>query len=121
MRSGRAQRIVKQGQVFSRAHVEDIAQVLKASMERPDPGIFNVADDEPAPPQDVIAFAADLLGLPPPPEVAFEEADLSPMARSFYSESKRVRNDRIKTELGIRLRYPTYREGLRAILEAERG
>jgi nucleoside-diphosphate-sugar epimerase len=117
LREGRAQRIVKAGQVFSRIHVEDIAQVLRASMASPNPGaVYNVADDEPAPPQDVIAYAADLLGLTPPPEIPFEAADLSPMARSFYAESKRVANARIKEELGVRLRYPDYRAGLAAIL-----
>lgn len=117
VRAGTARRIVKEGQVFSRIHVDDIAQVLAASIARPDPGaIYNVCDDDPAPPQDVIAEAARLLGLPVPPEVAFEDADLSPMARSFYAESKRVRNDRIKRELGVQLRYPTYREGLTALL-----
>ena len=120
LRAGTARRIVKPGQVFSRAHVEDIAQVLAASMERPAPGIYNVADDEPAPPQDVIAFAAELLGVTTPPEVPFDEAELSPMARSFYSESKRVRNDLIKRKLGVRLLYPTYREGLSAIRATER-
>jgi nucleoside-diphosphate-sugar epimerase len=116
LREGRAQRIVKEGQVFSRVHVEDIAQVLAASMAAPDPGaIYNVADDEPAPPQDVIAEAARLLGLAPPPEVPFEAADLSPMARSFYAESKRVANRRIKAELGVRLIHPNYRAGLLAI------
>jgi nucleoside-diphosphate-sugar epimerase len=93
--------------------VDDIVGVLRASMARPKPGrIYNVADDEPAPPQDVVAFAAKLVGRPVPPEVAFEEAGMSPMARSFYSESKRVSNRRIKRELGYKLRYPTYREGL---------
>lgn len=120
VRQGTAQRIIKPGQVFSRTHVEDIAQVLAASIERPDSGaVYNVCDDDPAPPQDVIAYAADLLGLPQPPAVNFDHADLSPMARSFYSESKRVSNDRIKKELGVTLRYPSYREGLRAILNAE--
>ncbi|MFT3690594.1 SDR family oxidoreductase [Paenirhodobacter sp.] len=113
VRSGQARRIVKPGQVFSRIHVEDIAQVLAASMARPDPGrVYNVCDDEPAPPQDVLAHAADLLGLPRPPEVAFDEAEMSPMARSFYAANRRVRNDRIKTELGVRLLYPDYRAGL---------
>ncbi|RMH43445.1 MAG: SDR family NAD(P)-dependent oxidoreductase, partial [Alphaproteobacteria bacterium] len=94
--------------------------VLAASMARPNPGaIYNVCDDEPAPPQDVIAEAARLLGLPVPPEEPFETAELGPMARSFYAESKRVRNRRIKDELGVRLAFPTYREGLRQILEAE--
>lgn len=120
LRNGTARRIVKPGQVFSRTHVDDIVQVLLASMAHPNPGaVYNVCDDDPAPPQDVIAHAANLLGLPVPPEQDFAEADLGPMARSFYSESKRVSNDRIKDELGVTLRYPTYREGLRAILEAE--
>lgn len=118
---GSARRVIKDGQVFSRAHVDDIATVLEASIAAPNPGrAYNVCDDEPAPPQDVIAYAAMLLGRPLPDEVAFEDAPLSPMARSFYSESKRVSNDRIKDELGVRLRYPTYREGLKA-LAAELG
>ncbi|OWY13478.1 NAD(P)-dependent oxidoreductase [Thioclava sp. JM3] len=118
VRQGKARRIIKEGQVFSRIHVEDIAQVLLASIDRPDPGaVYNVCDDDPAPPQDVIAYAAELLDLPLPPEVPFEEADLSPMARSFYAESKRVRNDKIKHDLGVTLRYPDYRAGLRALLD----
>ncbi len=118
VRSGAARRIIKPGQVFSRIHVEDIAQVLGASMNRPNPvRAYNVCDDDPAPPQDVIEFAAELLGVPAPPAVPFERADLSPMARSFYAESKRVSNARIKNELGIRLIYPTYRDGLRALLD----
>jgi len=122
VRDGTARRILKPGQVFSRIHVEDIAQVLAASMARPDPGaVYNVCDDDPAPPEDVLSHAAALLGLPEPPAVPFDAADLSPMARSFYSESKRVRNRRIKEALGVRLRYPTYREGLAALLEADAG
>jgi len=118
VRSGDARRIIKPGQVFSRIHVEDIAQVLEASITHPNPGaVYNVCDDDPAPPQDVIAHAAELLDLPIPPEVPFREADMSPMARSFYSESKRVSNDRIKTELGVELLYPDYRAGLRALLD----
>ncbi len=117
VRAGTARRIVKPGQVFSRIHVEDIARVLAASIARPNPGaIYNLCDDDPAPPQDVIAYAAELLGLPLPPEVDFETAEMTPMARSFYAESKRVRNDRIKNELGIVLKYPDYRSGLRAML-----
>ncbi|WP_296763279.1 SDR family oxidoreductase [Sediminimonas sp.] len=117
VKSGTARRIVKPGQVFSRIHVEDIAQVLEASMTHPNPGaVYNVCDDDPAPPQDVIAHAAELLGLPLPPEVPFDSADMSPMARSFYAESKRVRNDRIKRDLGVDLIYPGYREGLWALL-----
>ena len=120
VRNGTARRIIKEGQVFSRIHVEDIAKVLAASIGRPNPGaVYNLCDDDPAPPEDVIAHAAELLGLPVPPAVPFDDADLSPMARSFYAESKRVRNDRIKDELGVNLLYPTYREGLSAILAAE--
>jgi len=120
VRNGTARRIIKEGQVFSRTHVDDIAQVLLASIDRPNPGAaYNVCDDNPAPPQDVIAYAAELLGLPVPPAVPFEEADMSPMARSFYSDSKKVRNDRIKDELGVKLLYPTYQAGLRALLDAE--
>ena len=117
VRDGTARRIIKPGQVFSRIHVEDIAQVLEASMARPRPGaVYNVCDDDPAPPEDVIGHAAELLGLPLPPAVPYDEAEMTPMARSFYAESKRVRNDRIKDELGVRLLYPTYREGLAALL-----
>jgi len=120
VREGTARRIIKQGQVFSRIHVDDIAQVLEASMRHPDPGaVYNVCDDDPAPPQDVIAHAAQLLGLPLPPEIPFEQADLSPMARSFYAESKRVDNTRIKTDLGVSLLYPDYRAGLAALLREE--
>ncbi|ARE83225.1 NAD(P)-dependent oxidoreductase [Roseovarius mucosus] len=117
VRQGTARRIVKPGQVFSRIHVEDIAQVLEASIKHPNPGaVYNLCDDDPAPPQDVIGHAADLLGLPLPEEVAFDEAEMTPMARSFYAESKRVSNRRIKEELGIKLIYPDYRSGLRALL-----
>ena len=122
LRDGTARRIVKPGQVFSRIHVEDIASVLAASMARPRPGrVYNVCDDEPAPPQDVVAFAASLLGVEPPPEQPYETADLSPLARTFSRDNRRVANRRIKEELGVRLAYPTYREGLRALLAAEAG
>lgn len=122
LRNGKARRIIKQGQVFSRIHAEDIAQVLMASINAPDPGaVYNLCDDNPAPPQDIIACAAEMLGMPVPPEVSFDDADLSPMARSFYADSKRVSNDKMKRELGISLRYPTYRSALAAILEAEQG
>ena len=117
---GTARRIVKPGQVFSRIHVEDIATTLAASIARPRPGaVYNVCDDEPAPPQDVVAFAADLQGVEPPPALDYATAELSPMARSFYADNRRVRNDRIKQELGVQLAYPSYREGLRALLAAE--
>jgi nucleoside-diphosphate-sugar epimerase len=113
VRDGTARRIIKPGQVFSRIHVDDIAQVLLASIHHPNPGAaYNVCDDDPAPPEDVIGHAAELLGLPLPPAIPYDEAEMTPMARSFYAESKRVRNDRIKSELGVRLLYPTYREGL---------
>ena len=119
VRAGTARRIIKEGQVFSRIHVEDIAQVLAASMAKPNPGaIYNLCDDDPAPPQEVIAHAAELLGLEPPPAIPIEEAEMTPMAASFYAESKRVRNDRIKTELGVTLKYPDYRTGLAALLAA---
>lgn len=114
---GTAKRIVKEGQIFSRIHVEDIAGVLEASIARPQAGrAYNVCDDEPCPPQEVVAFAAQLLKRAAPPEIAFDAADLSAMAKSFYAESKRVSNKRIKEELGYRLLYPTYREGLTALL-----
>jgi nucleoside-diphosphate-sugar epimerase len=120
VRDGTARRIIKPGQVFSRIHVEDIAQVLEASIAQPRPGaVYNVCDDDPAPPEDVIGHAAELLGLPLPPAIPYDEAEMTPMARSFYAESKRVRNDRIKDELGVRLLYPTYREGLAALLAGE--
>ncbi len=121
VRDGTARRIVKPGQIFSRIHVEDIAGILAASIARPNPGrIYNVADDEACPPQDVVAYAAHLLGLPPPPEMPFDKANLSTMARSFYDDSKRVSNTRIKQELGYALKYPNYRVGLRALLPSTR-
>ncbi|MEL6564829.1 MAG: SDR family oxidoreductase [Pseudomonadota bacterium] len=120
VRAGTARRVIKPGQVFSRIHVDDIAQVLAASIARPNPGAaYNVCDDDPAPPQDVIGHAAALLGLSLPPAEPFETAEMTPMARSFYAESKKVRNDRIKSELGVSLRFPSYREGLAALLAEE--
>jgi len=117
VRSGRARRIVKPGQMFGRIHVDDIVQVLCASIARPNPGaIYNLADDEPAPPQDVVAHACALLGVAPPPEIPYEEAALSPMAQSFYADNRRICNARIKQELGVVLRYPSYREGLASLL-----
>jgi nucleoside-diphosphate-sugar epimerase len=119
LRDGTARRIVKQGQVFSRIHVDDIATVLEASIARANAGaIYNVCDDEPAPPHEVIAYAAKLLNMSPPPLERFEDAapTMSEMALSFYADSKRVKNDRIKTELAVRLRHPSYREGLRALM-----
>ncbi|HXP95870.1 MAG TPA: SDR family oxidoreductase [Telmatospirillum sp.] len=117
VRAGVARRIVKADQVFSRIHVEDIAIVLQASMARIAPGtVYNVCDDEAAPPQDVVAFACELLGRDIPPETPFDQASLSPMAQSFWADNRRVRNDRIKRDLGVRLQFPTYREGLRALV-----
>ena len=122
LREGKAQRIIKRDQVFNRIHVDDIATTLGASLDRPRNGaIYNVTDDEPAPPQVVTEHAADLAGLPLPPAVDFETAELSPMARSFYGENKRVRNRLIRKELGVRLAYPTYREGLAALVGDAQG
>lgn len=120
VRDGTARRIIKPGQVFSRVHVDDIAQVLEASIHQPNPNsVYNVCDDDPAPPEDVIGHAATLLGLPLPPAIAYADAEMSPMARSFYAESKRVRNDKIKAELGVKLIYSEFRAGLAALLAAD--
>jgi len=117
LRDGTARRIVKPGQVFNRIHVDDIALVLAAAANgRGSHALYNVVDDEPAPPQDVVAYAARLMGVAPPPEVPFDEAPLSPMGRSFYMANRRIRNDRIRRDLGVTLTYPTYREGLAGIL-----
>jgi len=122
LRRGEARRIVKPGQVFNRAHVDDIAQISSLALRRGLNGqIWNVADQEPARPQDVIGFAAALLGLEPPPEERFEGATLSPMAREFYADNKRVSIVKAKTELGFAPAYPTYREGLKALAEAGEG
>lgn len=116
LRNGTARRIVKAGQVFNRIHVDDIARVLAAAIDKETGhSIFNVSDDEPAPPEDVIAYAAEMMGLPVPPAIPFEEAGLSGMAASFWAETKRISNTRIRRDLGVELLYPTYREGLRAI------
>jgi len=116
---GTARRIIKPGQVFNRIHVEDIASAVIAGLNGAGRhSLYNVTDDEPAPPQDVVAYAAELLGRDIPPDIAFEDAELSPMGRSFYAELKRVSNARMKGDLGVALRYPTYREGLKAIKEA---
>lgn len=120
VRDGSARRIIKPGQVFSRCHVDDIALVLETSILKPAPGTaYNVCDDNPAPPEDVLGYAARLLGLPEPPAVDFDTAEMTPMARSFYSESKKVRNDRIRIDLGVRLLHPSYQAGLAALLDAE--
>lgn len=116
LKRGTARRLEKPGQVFNRIHVDDIANVLEASVAKPNAGgVYNVTDSEPAPPQDVVTYAAELINMEPPPWIPFEKADLSPMARSFYGENKRVRNTRIHDELGVTLSYPTYREGLQAL------
>lgn len=118
--AGTARRINKDGQVFSRIHVEDIATVLEASIAKPRAGaIYNVADNEPAAPGDVVAHAAKMIGVEPPPEIDFEDADLSPMARSFYQGSRKISNALIKSELGVELRYPTFREGLTSLMPKE--
>jgi nucleoside-diphosphate-sugar epimerase len=116
---GDARRIVKPGQIFNRIHVDDVAQAIDAALTRRASGIFNVADDEPAPPGDALVFAAQLLAVPPPPEISYQQAapSMSPLAKSFWQECRRVKNDKLKRELGVSLRYPTYREGLRVLFE----
>jgi nucleoside-diphosphate-sugar epimerase len=122
LRRGDARRIVKPGQVFNRAHVDDIAQMSSLVLTHGLPGqIWNVADDEPAPPQDVVTYAAGLLGLPPPPQEAFDKARLSPMGREFYADNKRVSIAKAKTLVGFTPVYPTYREGLSALAAAGEG
>jgi nucleoside-diphosphate-sugar epimerase len=122
LRRAEARRIVKPGQVFNRAHVDDIAQATRLVLTMSLPGqIWNVADDEPAPPQEVVVYAAALLGLEPPPEEPFDEARLSPMAREFYADNKRVSIAKVKALLGFTPAYPTYREGLKALAEAGEG
>ncbi len=118
-KKGRARRLVKPGQVFNRIHVADIAGAVAAAMDKPTTRIFNVTDNEPAPPQDVVTYAAELLGVSPPPEIPFETADLTPMARSFYGENKRVSNQRVKEELGYTFRYPDYRIALKKLHETQ--
>ena len=114
--SGKAHRYVKPGQVFNRIHVADIAAACAALVAHEGPGdVWNVTDDEPAPPQDVVVYAAEIMGVEPPPEQDFATADLSPMARSFYGESKRCSNAKIKRALKLELAYPTYREGIAAL------
>ena len=123
VRLGRARNIDKPGQVFNRIHVEDIAQAIDAAFAQNADGVFNVTDDAPSPPGDPIVFAAGLLGLPAPPVIPYAEAakTMSPLAASFYAENRRVRNDKLKQVLGVRLRYPTYREGLRALFAQGEG
>jgi nucleoside-diphosphate-sugar epimerase len=121
LRAGTARRIIKPGQVFNRIHVDDIASAIMAAVRRDGGGIWNVCDDEPAPPQDVIAYAAQLMGITPPAEEAFATAEMSAMARSFYASSVRVSNAKLKRELGVTLAHPTYRHGLDALWRAGEG
>ena len=120
IRTGKAQRVIKPGQAFNRIHVDDIAATVRASMTKPSPGrVYNLADDLPAPSADLVTYACELLGVEPPPEIPFDEAVLSPMAREFWADNKRIDNSRIKRELGVELAYPTWRKGLDAIFAAE--
>jgi nucleoside-diphosphate-sugar epimerase len=122
LRDGAARRIVKPGHVFNRIHVDDIVEIVRRIVARAGAGeIWNVADEEPAPPQDVVAFAADLLGVAAPAEEPFETAILTPIARSFYADNRRVAVEKLRRELGYRWLYPTYREGLRALAAAGEG
>jgi len=121
LRTGTARRIIKPGQVFNRIHTDDIASAIMAAVHHQGSGTWNVCDDEPAPPQDVIAYAAELMGVAPPPEEAFETAEMSAMARSFYASSARVSNAKSKRELGVTLAHPTYRHGLDALWRAGEG
>lgn len=122
MKDGSAKRVIKPGQIFSRIHVDDIAGILAASMARPRSGaVYNMADDEPCPPQDVISYAAELLGVAAPADIPFEEAKLSAMAKSFYADSKRVSNALVKSELGYSFQYPNFRVGLKALLHPPAG
>ena len=119
LQNGTARRVVKQGQVFSRIHLADITRILEASIANPNAGrAYSVCDDTPAPPQDVVTYAAELIGVSPPALQDFATAELSPMARSFYGENKRIRNNRIKEELGVSIEYPDYRAGLLALWES---
>ncbi|KZD21012.1 NAD-dependent epimerase/dehydratase family protein [Tardiphaga robiniae] len=115
LKAGKAHRIVKPGQVFNRIHLDDIATAIAAAFNYAKTGIWNLCDDEPAPPQDVVTFAASLMGIAPPPEQNFDDAEMSPMARSFYASSNRISNARLKRELGVELAFQTYREGLTAL------
>jgi len=121
LRTGTARRVIKPGQVFNRIHTDDIASAIMAAVHHQGSGTWNVCDDEPAPPQDVIAYAAELMGVAPPPEEAFGTAEMSAMARSFYASSARVSNAKLKRELGVTLAHPTYRHGLDALWRAGEG
>ena len=120
VKTGNANRIEKKGHVFNRIHVADIVQALIASMNRPNPGaIYNLSDDMPSPSHEVISYACSLAGVPPPPVVPFDQAEMAPIVRSFYKDNKRVKNDRIKQELGVDLIYPDYRHGLPHCLDID--
>ena len=120
IRAGKAQRVIKPGQAFNRIHVDDIAAIVRASIAAPSPGrIYNVADNLPAPSADLVTYACGLMKIDPPPEIPVDQAVLSPMAREFWADDKRIDNGRIRQELGVRLAYPTYREGLDAIFALE--
>ncbi|WP_441238153.1 SDR family oxidoreductase [Bradyrhizobium sp. 930_D9_N1_4] len=121
LRAGTARRVIKPGQVFNRIHVDDIASAIMAAVNHQGGGTWNVCDDEPSPPQDVIAYAAKLMNIAPPPEEPFETAEMSAMARSFYASSARVSNAKLKRELGVALAYPTYRHALDALWRAGEG
>ncbi len=120
VRAGVARRIKKEDHAFGRIHVEDIVQILQASMKTPVSGeIYNISDDYPSPGHEVIEYACDMLGRPYPPLIDFDEADLAPITRSFYMDNRRVSNKKIKKELGITLKYPSFKEGLKACIDAE--
>lgn len=122
LRAGKAHRIIKKDQVFNRIHVADISAAIAALLRYEGPGeIWNLSDDEPSPPQDVVTFAASIMGVEPPPEQDFEAADLSPLGRTFYSENKRAANGKLKELLGVTLAFPTYREGIISLWEAGEG
>jgi len=121
LKAGTAHRIVKPGQVFNRIHVDDVATSIAAAVASDKAGTWNICDDEPAPPQDVVAFAAELMGIAPPPEIDFVAADMSEMARSFYQTSNRISSARMKRDLKVQLAYPTYRDGLTALWAAGEG
>ena len=121
LRDGNARRIVKPGQVFNRIHVDDAAQAAMAAIDHHKGGTWNVCDDEPAPPQDVIAYAASLMGIKPPATEEFATAKMTPMARSFYATNNKISNARLKRDLGVELAYPTYREGLEQLWNAGEG
>lgn len=121
VKAGYSKRVHKEGHAFNRVHIDDIIQVLIASMDHPKPGdIYNLADDDPVPSHEVIDYACQLLGIESPPLLEYDDdLDMSPMARSFYKDNKRVCNKKIKEKLGITLKHPTYKSGLDAIIEAE--